>query len=344
MKLPARSRSRVFAVGLGLVVALVLVALGSDRPLQAIRVFLVAPLTNRFYFGSMIATASILLLGGLGIAVSFRGGSFNLGGEGQVYLPGLLTVIILLQMPPGLGWIGTLTALAVAVLAGAAMAGISGLLRWSLDVPEIISSYLLSAASIPLVDYLIVSVMRDTGSNLLTTRAIPESFRFTAILPPSNLTTAFALSLLVFLGGVFWYRKSSRAYQLRLVGDAPEFARYGGIRVGAHRTVAIAISGGLYGLAGGLLVTGLRGTAIAGFGSGYGWNGIAVALIAALRPEMIPVGALIIAFLDTAARAVSVASRVPPQVITVIQAVIFLAVTARGLLRTRGRKHQGASE
>jgi len=338
MKLPARSKSRVLAVALGLAVALVLVGLGSDRPLFAIRVFLLSPLTNRFYFGSMVATASILLLGGLGIAVSFRGGSFNLGGEGQVYLPGLLTVIILLRMPPGLGWVGTLTSLALAFAAGAAMAGISGLLRWSLNVPEIISSYLLSAASIPLVDYLIVSVMRDTGSNLLTTRAIPEAFRFAALLPPSNLTTALALSLLVFLGVVFWYRRSEGAYRLRLVGDAPEFARYAGTRVGAHRTLAIAISGGLYGLAGGLLVTGLRGTAIVGFASGYGWNGIAVALIAALRPEIVPIGAIVIAFLDTAARAVSVASRVPPQVITVIQAAILLAVTARGL------KRRGVSE
>lgn len=335
MKVPAESKSRILAVALGLVVALVLVALGSDRPLHAIRVFLLSPFTNRFYFGSMIASASILLLGGLGIAVSFRGGSFNLGGEGQVYLPGLLTVIILLQMPTGLGWIGTLTALAIAFVAGATMAGISGLLRWSLNVPEIISSYLLSAASIPLVDYLIVSVMRDTTSNLLTTRAIPESFRFAPLLAPSSLNATLFVSLLVFAAVLFWYRRSPGAYRLRLVGDAPEFARYSGIPVGAHRTLAIAISGGLYGLSGGLLVTGLRGSAIVGFGSGFGWNGIAVALIAALRPEVIPIGALVLAFLDTAARAVSVASRVPPQVVTVIQAVILLAVTVQ---RVRSRR------
>jgi riboflavin transport system permease protein len=335
MNVPARSKSRILAVALGLAVALVLVGLGSDRPLYAIRVFLLSPVTNRFYFGSMISTASILLLGGLGIAVSFRGGSFNLGGEGQVYLPGLLTIIILLRMPAGLGWIGTLTALTIAFLAGAAMAGISGLLRWSLDVPEIISSYLLSAASIPLVDYFIVSVMRDTGSNLLTTRAIPEPFRFGPLLTPSTLSTALFVSLLIFAAGLFWYRLSPGAYRLRLVGDAPDFARYSGIRVGGYRTLAIAISGGLYGLSGGLLVTGLRGSAIVGFGSGFGWNGIAVALIAALRPEMVAVGALVLAFLDTAARAVSVASRVPPQVVTVIQAVILLAVTLQGFSRRR---------
>lgn len=331
MKVPGRSRSRILAVALGLAVALVLVGVGSDRPGYAIRVFLLSPVTNSFYFGSMIATASILLIGGLGVAVSFRGGSFNLGGEGQVYLPGLLTVAILLRMPAGLGWIGTLTALGIAVVAGAAMAGVSGLLRWSLNVPEIISSYLLSAGSIPLVDYLIVSVMRDTGSNLLTTRSIPESFRFAPLLPPSSLNTALFVSLLVFVAGLVWYRRSPGAYRLRLVGDAPDFARYSGISVGAHRTLAIAVSGGLYGLCGGLLVTGLRGSAIVGFASGVGWNGIAVALIAALRPEVVPIGALVLAFLDTAARAVSVASRVPPQVVTVIQAVILLAVTVRGL-------------
>ncbi|MFP4432073.1 MAG: ABC transporter permease [Spirochaetaceae bacterium] len=335
MKLPARPTSRVLAVALGLLVALLLVGVGSDRPLFAIRVFLLSPVTNRFYFGSMVATASILLLGGLGIAVSFRGGSFNLGGEGQVYLPGLLTVVVLLWMPPGLGWIGTLTALGIAFVAGAAMAGISGLLRWSLNVPEIISSYLLSAASIPLVDYLIVSVMRDTGSNLLTTRAIPESFRFGPLLPPSSLSGGLFVSLLIFAAALFWYRRSTGAYRLRLVGDAPEFARYGGLRVGAYRTLAIAISGGLYGLSGGLLVTGLRGSAIVGFGTGFGWNGIAVALIAALSPVAVPIGALVLAFLDTAARAVSVSSRVPSQVVTVIQAVILLAVTVRGFRSRR---------
>ena len=338
MNLPADTRSRAIAVALGVVAALLLVGLGSDRPLYAIQVFLLSPITNRFYFGSMVAGASVLLLGGLGIAVSFRGGSFNLGGEGQVYLPGLLATSLLLRLPIELGWVGTALALLCAAAAGALMAGISGLLRWSLRVPEIISSYLLSAASLPLVDYYIVSVMRDETSNLLTTRPIPESFRFGRILAPSTLSTSLFVSIAVFAGCFLWYRRSRRAYRLRLVGDASEFAHYSGIGVGAHRTLAIAVSGALYGLGGGLLVTGIRGAAIAGFGAGYGWNGIAVALIAGLQPKLIPVGALVLAFLDTSARAVSVVSRVPPQVVTVIQAMILLAVTVQGWQSWRRRR------
>lgn len=330
MNLSADAKSRTVAVVLGVLAALLLVGLGSDRPLYAIRVFLLSPITNRFYFGSMIAGASVLLLGGLGIAVSFRGGSFNLGGEGQVYLPGLLATGLLLRLPIELGWMGTALALLFAATAGAVMAGLSGLLRWSLNVPEIISSYLLSAGSLPLVDYYIVSVMRDQTSNLLTTRPVPEAFRFGRLLAPSTLSTSLFVSIAVFVGCLLWYRRSRGAYKLRLVGDTPQFAHYSGIAVGAHRTLAIALSGALYGLGGGLLVTGIRGAAIAGFGAGYGWNGIAVALIAGLQPRLIPLGALVLAFLDTSARAVSVVSRVPPQVVTVIQAIILLAVTVSG--------------
>ncbi len=330
MTLAAETRSRWVAVLCGVVVAIFLVAIGSREPLHAVRVFLLSPVTNRFYFGNMLATASILLIGGLGVSIAFRGGSFNLGGEGQVYMPGLVATIILLRLPLSLGWLGVVAALVAAAATGATMAGISGVLRAGLGVPEIISSYLLSAASIPLVDYLIVSVLRDPQSNLLTTRKISESFQFSRLLEPSNLTTSVVVAVLLFVSVAVWFYRSTTAYRLRLVGLQSEFARYCGFSVGGFQTFAMVVSGALYGMGGGLLVTGVQGAAIVGFGAGYGWNGIAVALIAALRPEVVPIAALVIAFLDTAARAVSVVSQVPPQVVTVIQAVILLAVTIRG--------------
>ena len=125
MTLSTEARSRRLAVLLGLLVALILVGVGSSRPLHAIGVFLLSPITNRFYFGNMVATASILLLGGLGVSIAFRGGSVNLGGEGQVYLSGLVAAVLLVALPAGLGWFGLLIVLLIAGVTGAAVGAAS---------------------------------------------------------------------------------------------------------------------------------------------------------------------------------------------------------------------------
>jgi len=168
--------SGAIAIGIALAVTVLLLTIGSDRPGAALKAFFVTPLTNRYYVGNMLNSMAGLLLAGLGIVVAFRAGLYNLGGEGQIYVSALAGTVVGLALASAPGWIGSAAVIAAAIAAGALLAGLSGALRHYFGTPELITSFLLSAAVIPVVDHLITGPLNDPGRNLLATRTLPESF------------------------------------------------------------------------------------------------------------------------------------------------------------------------
>ncbi len=128
-----------------------------------------------------------------------------------------------------------------------------------------------------------------------------------------------------------------------MVGKNPLFSKYGGISI--HRTLfwGMMISGGLAGLAGAVDLFGVHGRMIRGFSAGYGWNGIAIALIARNHPLLVIPSALFFAWLDSGAQVASLMSDLTPEIARMIQGIIFYGITAQSLfrwfqLRSRGQQ------
>ena len=325
------------AVAIALAVTVVLLVVGNSTPGAALRAFFVTPITNQYYVGNMLNSMSSLLIAGLGIAIAFRAGLYNLGGEGQIYVSALVGTVVGLAMPAAPGILGSVAVIAAAAAAGAALAGISGALRHYFRAPELITSFLLSAALVPVVDYLITGPLKDPDRNLLATRSLPESFWLPRLLMPSelNITQIVAVGLAV-IAYLLLFR-TVVGYELRLFGLNNEFARYSGINSGAHTIGAMALSGGLHGLTGALVVLGTYHSAISGFTGGLGWNAIAVALIARLHPLAAIASALVFSYLEAGAKASILHTEFTAELGTIIQAIIFLFVTATVVIRRRGR-------
>ncbi len=327
-------RSSAVALAAAFVTALLLSAITTDDPAATIRAFLVTPVANRYHFGNMISAATLLLLTAGGVVFAFSSGSFNLGGEGQTYLAGLVAALVLarVQAAPG---IALLLGFGAAALAGGALAALSGTFRARFATDELITSFLLSAAAIPVVDYLIVGPMRDTAGSLLATVPIAEEYRLTSMLPPSNLSTALfvGVAAVAILGLVL--RFTLFGYEMRIVGLNRRLANYGGLRVGFYTVVPMALSGVFHGIAGAALVAGVHHRAIAGFTGGLGWNGIAVALIARNRPRFLIPAALLFAYLNAGSSAAVLESQATWEFGAIVQAVVFLFVTAEFLRRRR---------
>ncbi|MFW5690084.1 MAG: ABC transporter permease, partial [Spirochaetota bacterium] len=330
--------SSLFAVAIAIGVTLVLLTIGSARPGAAIRAFFVEPITNRYYFGNMLSFMGYLLVATLGIVVAFRGGLYNLGGEGQLFVGALAGTLAGVALPNLPGVLGTLAVLLVASATGAALAAFSGLLRRLWRTPELITSYLLSAALIPVAEYLITGPANDPERNLLATRSIPEGYWLAQLLRPSELSLAFPLAL---LGALLIYLAmfyTVRGYELRLFGLNEEFATYAGISPTTYSVGGMGASGALHGLAGGLMVVGTYHAAISGFSGGIGWNAIAVALVGQLHPLGAILAALVFAYLDAGAKASMLHTEFTFELGTIIQAVILMLVTASFVIRRRRRR------
>jgi simple sugar transport system permease protein len=314
-----------------------LVVFSSRTPVQSLLSFFTKPFSSPWFFGNMLDMAGFLILAGTGSALALRAGAFNLGGEAQIYAPALAASVILARFVPGVAGVAgsadvtgiALIALAAALALGAILGFIPGILRARLGISELLSSFLLSAALVPVADYLVARPFRDTGGNLLATKAIDASLRLSSILPPSHLNVSFIIAVCVaFLAWVFVSR-TTVGYRIRMTGEARDFARYAGLPVNRATVLAMTASGALHALAGYFAVTGTWYRCHEGFSAGMGWSALAVALVARKNPLAVIPAALAFSWLETASDAAVLSSALPFEATPILQAIVFLVISAQ---------------
>ncbi|POQ98295.1 hypothetical protein AU468_13850 [Alkalispirochaeta sphaeroplastigenens] len=351
----ASRRGPLLAALAAVATVLAVILLSSPHPVRTVTTFLVGPWANSYALGNTLARASLLTLTGTGVIWAFRAGVFNLGGEGQTYL-GAIVLTAVLTATPLSGWAGepglsagvaALAGVGAAAAAAGALAGLSGWLRHRTGADELITTFLLASAVVPVGDYLILGPLRDQTSNLLATPFVPAPVRLTGLLPPSMLNTSTVWAILAAAILAVVLRWTLFGYEMRITSYNRDLARYAGIPVGRYTVIPLAISGALHGVAGSALVLGLHGRSIIGFSGNLGWNGIAVALIARNNPLLVVPAALFFAFLDGGARAAVLQDQTTWELGSLVQGVIFLFVTARiaGFTRNRpGRENSPGNQ
>ena len=320
-----------------LALTILLLVMAAPQPGKTLTAFFIIPWSSPWFAGNTLDSMVLLLSAGLGFIIAHRAGCFNLGGEGQVYLGGIAAAALLTaetELPGGL--LLTLGALA-AGFSGAVMGAVPGWLKRRFGANEMIGSFLLSASLIPLGNYLITGPLRDLSGNLLATRRFVHTL--TAILPPSSLSLSliFALALLGFLW--FFLARTAFGYRLRIAGTDPAFARFGGLRPERYWVPAMALSGGLGGLAGFF-----SGICHLGFSGGLGWNALAAALIARGNPPALIPAVFVLGWLKAGSDAALLSQGIGLESAAFIQAAVLLLATVRftgplALLRgTGGRR------
>ena len=321
----------VLTIGIAFAIVILLILLLSKEPGTAIYYFFVGPFTKAYYLGNMLNQSIGLMFTGLGIAVAFKSSTFNLGGEGQAYSGALVATAICLALPNLPGIVGGAAAILGAILIGAFLAGLSGFfnMRWGTD--QLISSFLISAAVILVVNFLVTGPLDDPKNSMLTTASIAEQYRFLKIFLPSKLDVSIFFAVAAAIGTYFFMQRTHWGYEMRMCGINRNFSRYAGINVAKYLVVPMAISGGFHGLAGAVSVMGTHYRCLKGVTTGLGWNGIAVALIAKNNPIAVIPAALFFAYLDAGAKAAMLHADVTFELAKIAQAVIFFLVTAQAL-------------
>jgi simple sugar transport system permease protein len=332
----------VAAVGAAVLVTMILMFVNSPNPARTIRAFFIGPWSSPWFLGNTLDGITLLLTASLGAAFAFRGGTFNLGGEGQIYLGGLAASVVLLagsaaSLPaPFL----LLSAAIAAMITGSLIAGFSGLLKKRLGMNELISTFLFSSALIPVADYLIAGPLRDSSGNLLALPAFSGDLLLTHILPPSNLSVSFFCALLLVTAGHVFINRTYLGYQFRISGAVPDFARFGGMNPEKVWIPALIASGALSSLAGFFAVAGTYGRCHAGFSGGLGWSAIAVALIAGNRPLALLPAALVFGWLKSGSDSALLAAGLNLETSSFIQAAVLLFATVKFGVPAFGKIHK----
>jgi len=314
-------------LAIGVLSVIFLIFLLSEAPLKTLYYFFIGPFKNLFTLGNMLNASVPLIFGALAVIVAMKTGNLNLGGEGQIYLSAFITLITALSFskPAFLGAV-------ISVIAGSLCAGVlaafSGFCKAKWNTSEVITTFLLSCAVIPVVNYLVTVPFLDPQTSLFSTKKIAENLRLTLILKPSNLSTALFIALIFVFIVHFFLFKTKMGYEFRMTGYNEMFSRYGGINTKLNSIIALGLSGFLYGLAGSVSVLGTHYAVIKEFSAGLGWSGLTVALIACFSPAAVIPCALFIAWINAGARLAMQNTGLTFEIAYIVQAVIFFLSTS----------------
>lgn len=287
-----------------------------------------------------LVKATPLLLVGLGICIAFRASVINIGGEGQIIVGAIAATWWPLTFRTWPGWLLIPTTLIMGFAAGAFWGFVPGILKARLRVNEILSTVMMNAIALQLMNLLIRSVLMDpagiaAGTYLAQSERLPEQVWLTRLVPQTLLNTgsiiAVVLAVLVY---IFLWR-TTIGYRIRAVGFNPEAARFSGINVPFNQALALTLAGGFAGIAGAIEVLGVQHRLLEGITSGYGFSGIVAALFGGLHPlGTIPASILFGALLvggDKMQRAV----QVPNSLIGTILGLVVLFVVGSALWTRR---------
>ena len=332
------------AVLLALLIGAVLLWMLDENPLEAYWVMFSGAFGSVNGLASTVVTATPLLLVGLGICISFRGGVINIGAEGQLIVGALAGTAAALALRTWPGWALLPITLLAGALAGGAWGGIAGVLKARLNVNEILSTVMLNAIAFQLMNFLLSGPMLDpgqiaAGTNIPQSDTLPQQVWLIRLIPRSLLHSgailAVVLAVLVYL--LLW--RTTLGYRIRAVGLNPFAARYAGMDVPYFLTLSLILSGAFAGLAGAVEVAGVHHRIMEGISGGYGFSGI----VAALFGKLHPLGAIPASFLfggllvgaDKMQRIV----QVPSSLIGVINGLVVMFVVASDFfVRRRARR------
>jgi ABC-type uncharacterized transport system permease subunit len=291
----------------------------------------IRPLTETLTF------ATPLIAGGLGVALAFRVGMFNIGGRGQMLIAASVAgwIAFGFELPWG---IHMLVALIGGLVGGALWAGIAGLLKARTGAHEVIVTIMLNYVAFYLVSWLLRTpgLLQAPGSSNPKTPAMKETAIFPALLGPQyNLHFGFILAVIATI--VVWWilSRSSLGFKFRAVGINPNAARVAGINVKGMYVYAMLIAGALLGLAGVSQVLGTVTTGFtAGIDAGIGFDAITVALLGRSTPWGTFAAGILFGAFKAGGFSMQAAEGVPIEIVLVVQSLIVLFIAAPPLVRT----------
>ena len=314
----------IVSVLLSFVIGCIIMAALGANPATALQSLWIGALGTMRNVGTTLSRATPLIFTALCACFAYRCGVFNLGGEGQFLMGAIVSCVISTQL--GItGLPAILLCLIAGALAGGIWALIAGVLRVFRGQNEMIISIMLNYVATLFMGVIYTSWLRD--GSVPQTVAVPDETQLSR-LGDLRATTAFILALVVGLLVYYFLFHTSKGFQLRAVGLNMTAAQFNGFAVKKFILMSFIVSGAIAGLGGSADLLGTQFRLINGYGSGYGFDGVAMALIAQLHPIAAIVVAIFFAALRVGSTTMQAATGVPTSVSDIIQALVIVFTVA----------------
>ncbi len=326
------AKHQIIAILAAFIVGTIVLLASGYSPIEAYGALLVGAFGDIYGIGQTLTQATPIIFTAVAFLFAFKSGLFNIGAEGQLLIGGFTAALV------GISFNGLpiLIHLPLALLAGAAGGALWGLipaiLKAKLGANEVITTMMLTYVAIYLTSYMVTYPFKAPGW-VSQTVPIAQSAELPRILPPTQLSASFILSIIVAGIIVYVLQKTTIGYEVRAIGLNPVAAENSGINIERGLIIALVISGAIAGLGGAGEVLGVHRRYIDSFSPGYGWDGLAIALIGGLNPWGAVFAAILFGALRSGGMTMNRTTGVPLDIIFVLQALLVLFVAAPRLIK-----------
>ena len=341
----------VLATLAALLVGAVMLLFLKVNPIDAYKALWIGAFGTSNAFAETLVKATPLLLVALGICISFRGDVINIGGEGQMIVGAILATWVGLTLTSLPGWLVIILALLAGFLGGAVWGGIPGFLKAYFRVNEILSTVMMNAIAVQLMNFLLRGPMIDPSqaelaSKIPQTARLLEAFRLPRLVPTRlHLGALIAVVLAVVVYILLW--RTTLGYRIRAVGQNPNASRYAGIKVPRYIVLSLLLSGAFAGLAGATQVFGVNYRMItdgsaSGFTGSAGFNGIVAALFGQLHPIWSIPASILFGALLVGANKMQRMVQVPSALVIALNGLVVVFVVSSEIWRKRRQRRRQA--
>jgi ABC-type uncharacterized transport system permease subunit len=331
--------STIVALGIGLLI----IALTGGSVSDAVGAFWDGMAGSPYNIGASLNRAISLGLVGLGFIFANRGNLTNVGGEGQIAMGGMFATAMALHgagdLSAGLTY---LVPLAAGTAAGALWGGLAGILKAARGTNEVISTLLLTFIALPLVYWSVESfaLLRKPITDLSSlpeSPEVPDPTKLPLLFPDDGSPLHIGLPIAVIMALLIWLLLKHSAFGLRLraVGLNETASRRAGMQTSRYIVLAMAVSGGLGGLAGAIMILGQQFYLTSDFSSGYGFDGLVVGLLSRGSVIGVVLGALLFGFLRSGSINMEISAQVPAAVVLICQGLIVIIIAGSASLTER---------
>lgn len=325
-----------------LVILAPLVAWAGGDVVESYEVLFETSFGSVFGFGVLLTYSVPLALVGLAVAVPYRAGLFNIGGEGQLIVGAFAAAVVGVEISGLVDWPGGfLVLLVVGASAGAALGAIAGALRAWRGINEIVTTIMLNFIALLLVQYFIAGSFRDPALTFAASREIPTGARIAKVGSLDAVPLSILVAVIVGLAVAYWAHQTRGGWRISLLGAAPAFAREKGVRPARGLFLVLLAGGALGGLAGATELVGNQHRVGFGFSPGWGLDAVAIALLARGNVYAVVPIAVFFAFLRNGTGALQSTVGVSGTLVGVMTALPVLIVAALLGWRDYRRFRQG---
>ncbi len=324
----SRLASSVAAAIAGLAAGAVAILLAGENPLTAFAALAEGAMGSTYGWSEVAVKSCPLIITGLGVALAFRAGIWNIGAEGQLVAGALLAVWIGTRPLPLPSLIGLPLTLAAAVVGGGLLAAVAAFLKLRRNVDEVISTIMLNFIVLGLVGYLVQGPLMEAAGRYPQSDAMLDFARVPRLFSGMRVHLGLVAAILLVPACSFLLFRTRFGYVVRATGANPTAARTAGLAIDRCTFLTFVASGALAGLAGGIEVAAVTHRMYESFSPGYGYTAIAVALLGRLNPVGVMSAAVLFGILEAGSGSMQRVAGVSSALVSLIQACVIFALTA----------------